>query len=1017
MRFFADLHIHSRFSRATSQALTLPELHRWAQLKGLLLLGTGDVTHPEWLGEIADQLVPAEDGLFRLRDDLARDADARVPPACRGPVRFVLQGEISSIYKHDGAVRKVHSVVYCPGLDGARRLLAALDRLGNVRSNGRPILGLPARDVLEVLLEADPAGRLIPAHVWTPWFSLLGSKSGYDSVEACFGDLAGEIFALETGLSSDPAMNWRVSALDRYALVSNSDAHSPRNLGREANRFDCEPAYDAVFGSLRPGDPRFLGTVEFFPEEGKYHLDGHRKCGCRLEPRESRQVSGRCPACGGPLTLGVLHRVEALADRPEGARPDSAREFQRMVPLAEVVAAAFGVGSGAKRVAAACDRLRAELGPEFHVLRDAPLEDVAVAAGPVVAEGVRRVRAGELRVEPGYDGAFGTVRLFTPEERRDLDRQGTLFAVPGEPAASPGPGRPGPEAPVPRPASQEAAASEPPAPGGGLNPEQRAAAEAGPGPLVIVAGPGTGKTRTLVHRIARRVASGAAVPERVAAVTFTNRAADELRERLAAVLGPDRGGRVVVSTLHRLGLGLLRAEAPAAGLPPGFPVLAEDECAGLLGGGPSARRLLEAFAAARRGAPLDGDGRAALARFEAALADRGAVWVDDLIARPVALLEADPALRDRWRQRFSFLAVDEFQDLDPLQYRLVDLLAGPGGDVTVIGDPDQSIYGFRGADPGLFDRFLASRPGARRVRLFRNYRSTDTILGAAADVLARPGRDDLVAFLSGGPRVQLVALADERAEARFVAAEVERLVGGTSHRTVDAGPDVPGLGFGDVAVLCRTRAQLDPLEAAFHRAALPLRVVGGEPAALRGPGGRVLARLRRSPPGDAPAAAVAAALAAEAVDPDLPAARAWTALAAAAPDLPALLDEVALRTPDDDHDPRADRVAAMTVHAAKGLEFPVVFVLGCEEGLLPLVRPGRDGPDDPDEERRLLYVAMTRARNRLVLTRAERRRLYGRTVRPALSRFLVEVEHARLEARRVAAPGPRERDAQLDLFG
>ncbi len=1015
MRFFADLHIHSRFSRATSRSLTLSELHRWAQLKGLFLVGTGDVTHPEWLGEIADQLVPAEDGLFRLRDDLARDADARVPPACRGPVRFVLQGEISSIYKHDGAVRKVHSVVYCPGLDGARRLLAALDRLGNVRSDGRPILGLPARDVLEVLLEADPAGRLIPAHVWTPWFSLLGSRSGYDSVEACFGDLAGEIFALETGLSSDPAMNWRVSALDRYALVSNSDAHSPRNLGREANRFDCEPAYGAVFGAMRPGDPRFLGTVEFFPEEGKYHLDGHRKCGCRLEPGESREADGRCPVCGGPLTLGVLHRVEALADRPEGVRPPGAREFQRLVPLAEVAADALGVGSGSKRVAAACDRLLAELGPELHVLRDAPLADVAAVAGPVVAEGVRRVRAGELQVEPGYDGAFGTVRLFSAEERRDLDRQGSLFAVPTGP--TPGPRRPGPREPAPRPASPEAAAPEPPVPDGGLNPEQRAAVEAGSGPLVIVAGPGTGKTRTLVHRVARRVTSGGVPAERVAVVTFTNRAADELRERLEALLGPGPGGRVAVSTLHRLGLGLLRAEAPAAGLPPGFPVLADDECAELLGGGPSARRLLEAFAAARRGARLDEDGRAALARFEAALADRGAVWVDDLIARPVALLEADPAVLDRWRQRFSFLAVDEFQDLDPLQYRLVDLLAGSGGDVTVIGDPDQSIYGFRGADPGLFDRFLADRPEARTVRLVRNYRSTATILGAAADLLSRAGGDGVVAQLPGGPRVELVALADERSEARFVAAEVERLVGGTSHRSVDAGSDVPGVGFGDVAVLCRTRAQLAPLEEAFHRAGLPLRVVGGEPAALRGPGRRVLARLRRAPPGDGPAAAVARAVAAEVVDPDLPAARAWTALAAAAPDLPALLDEVVLRTPDDDYDPRADRVAAMTLHAAKGLEFPVVFVLGCEEGLLPLVRPGRDGPDDLDEERRLLYVAMTRARNRLVLTRAERRRLYGRTVRPGPSRFLAGIERARLEVRRVAGPGSRKRDAQLDLFG
>ncbi|MHB8763836.1 MAG: endonuclease Q family protein, partial [Deferrisomatales bacterium] len=258
MRFLADLHLHSRFSRATSRELALPELHAWAQRKGLFLLGTGDVTHPQWLEELADQLEPADAGLYRLRPGLARAADAGVPGACRGEVRFVLQGEVSSIYRHLGRVRKVHNLVFLPDLPAARRLLGDLDRLGNIRSDGRPILGLPSRDLLEVLLRADPAGCLVPAHAWTPWFSVLGSKSGYDAVDDCFGDLAGEVFALETGLSSDPAMNGRVSSLDRYALISNSDAHSAANLGREANEFDLEPSYAGLFESLRrPGDARF----------------------------------------------------------------------------------------------------------------------------------------------------------------------------------------------------------------------------------------------------------------------------------------------------------------------------------------------------------------------------------------------------------------------------------------------------------------------------------------------------------------------------------------------------------------------------------------------------------------------------------------------------------------------------------------------------------------------------------------------------------------------------------------
>jgi DNA helicase-2/ATP-dependent DNA helicase PcrA len=427
MRFFADLHLHSRFSRATSRQLTLPMLHAWAQRKGLTVVGTGDITHPEWLEEIADQLVPAEEGLFRLRPELAAEADRAVPGACRGEVRFLLQGEVSSIYKHDGAVRKVHNLVFCPDLAAARRLVGTLDRLGNVRSDGRPILGLSSRNVLEILLESGDGAYLVPAHVWTPWFSILGSKSGYDAVDACFGDLSGHVFALETGLSSDPEMNWRVSQLDRFALLSNSDAHSPANLGREANEFEVPLAYPALFASLRgaaAGAPGFLGTVEFFPEEGKYHLDGHRKCSRRLEPRESRAAKGLCPGCGTPLTIGVLHRVEELADRPAGARPATARPFTRLVPLAEVVGESLGVGPASRRVAELCERVLAQVGPELAVLRDAPPEDVARVAGPLVAEAVSRVREGHVLVEPGYDGEFGTVRIFGSEERRALSGRG-----------------------------------------------------------------------------------------------------------------------------------------------------------------------------------------------------------------------------------------------------------------------------------------------------------------------------------------------------------------------------------------------------------------------------------------------------------------------------------------------------------------------------------------------------------------------------------------------------------------
>jgi len=1058
MRLIADLHIHSRFSRATSKELTLPVLHAWAQRKGINLLGTGDLTHPVWFSEMREQLVPAEPGLFRLRDDLAAAAEAAVPRACRAPVRFLLQGEISNIYKHDESVRKVHNLVFCPDLDTARRFDDALGRVGNIVSDGRPILGLPSRDLLELVLESGEGAHLIPAHVWTPWFSILGSKSGYDSVEQCFGDLADHVFALETGLSSDPAMNWRLSALDRYALVSNSDAHSPSKLGREANEFEFEledGGYHALFDSLRSaGDGRFLGTIEFYPEEGKYHLDGHRKCGQRLTPRETLENDGRCPTCGKKVTVGVLHRVEALADRPAGARPEGARDFISLVPLAEVIGEALAVGAGSKRVARVYDALLSEVGPEFFLLRQAPLEDVRALAGPAVAEGISRVREGRLKISAGYDGEFGAIHIFDPEERSELSGQNSFF-----PALAPRPRKRQPKAPpaarpAPAPDLFQAAAPEtapgigdtptlPLGPGGlgadavlaSLNPEQIASVTAPRGPLAVVAGPGTGKTRTLTHRIAYKVLRGEVRADRVLAVTFTNRAAGEMQERLAALLGEEQARGLTVCTLHRLGLDVLRAEHEAAGLAEDFVLFGEDEAVDLLRRKAGikvgeARRARQAISAARRGGAARKAGGAAddAVRelhpvYRDALAAANAIDLDDLIVRPVELLEADAAVRRRWQERYAFIAVDELQDLDVLQYRLLAGLAPPDADITVIGDPDQAIYGFRGAERALFDRLIRDREGTARVTLTRNYRSTPVILQASTQVLAADGlggHAELAAFLQGGPRVKLRIAATDGAEAEFVVHEVEQLVGGTSHFSLDServetGEDGAGITFGDVAVLYRLKAQRKALEQAFTRSGMPYRVVGNEPAWLRGKGAKLLKRLRRAEPGASPSGLLREQLEALQLDHDDPLARAWLAAAARAVSVNELLERVLLRTPDDDYDSRAEQLTLLTMHAAKGLEFPVVFLTGCEEGLLPYLREGEE--PDVDEERRLLYVGMTRARHLLYLTRARKRTIYGkrRTQRP--SRFLADVEQALLEVRQtMGGKKKQKKDPQLDLL-
>ncbi|GII89736.1 hypothetical protein Ssi03_77260 [Sphaerisporangium siamense] len=376
-------------------------------------MGTGDFTHPKWFDELRENLVPAEPGLFRLREDVDREIGSALPDRlAAAPVRFMLSVEISTVYPQDGRSRKIHHLVYLPDLAAAEEFNRHLGRVADLGSDGRPTIGMSSRDLLETTLACGEGAYLVPAHVWTPWFGVFGSKSGFDTLEECYGDLTGHIFALETGLSSDPAMNWRVSGLDRYRLVSYSDAHSPPIVGRETTVFETALDYFAIRDALRTGDG-LAGTVEFFPEEGKYHVDGHRKCGVRMEPEETRRHGGRCPVCGKKLTVGVLSRVDDLADRPAGVRPGGAAGFRNLVPLPEVVGELLGVGPKTKKVRTEIDRLTAALGPELAILEELPVEAIAVHS-PQLGEAVDRLRRGQVTKHPGYDGEYGSIHLFTP---------------------------------------------------------------------------------------------------------------------------------------------------------------------------------------------------------------------------------------------------------------------------------------------------------------------------------------------------------------------------------------------------------------------------------------------------------------------------------------------------------------------------------------------------------------------------------------------------------------------------
>ena len=415
MKFIADFHLHSKYSRATSPQMDLENLDKWAKIKGIKILGTGDFTHPEWFNNLKQRLEPAESGLFKLKNS-------------NSETRFILTTEISCIYSKKGKVRKVHIIIFAPSFEIVEKINTHLGWIGNLKADGRPILGLDSKELAKTVLNISENCLIVPAHIWTPWFSLFGSRSGFDSIEECFEEYSKYIFAGETGLSSNPAMNWRLSSLDKITLISNSDSHSPSRIGREANVFDTEISYPAIIKAIKEKNPqKFLYTIEFFPQEGKYHYDGHRMCGISLSPQESKKYNNICPNCGRPLTIGVLNRVDSLADRAGGFKPENVIPFKSLVPLAEIIADALGVMAGAKQVEEEYKNLIEKFENEFKVLLDVSRQDLESTTLPEIAEGIIRVKEGRVNIEPGYDGVYGKLRIFSKGEQKTLSKQGTLF--------------------------------------------------------------------------------------------------------------------------------------------------------------------------------------------------------------------------------------------------------------------------------------------------------------------------------------------------------------------------------------------------------------------------------------------------------------------------------------------------------------------------------------------------------------------------------------------------------------
>ncbi len=1052
----ADLHIHSRYSRATSRELDPQHLDLWGRRKGLSLIGTGDLTHAAWREELRQSLKEAGNGFYQLRDELRLPCETRNA----GQPLFVVSGEISTIYKKNGKTRKVHHVILLPGLDAADQLAHKLEAVGNIHSDGRPILGLDSHDLLEIVLESCPEAIYIPAHIWTPHFSLFGAFSGFDTVEECFGDLTPFVHAMETGLSSDPAMNRCLSLLDGYQLVSSSDAHSPSKLGREATLLDGPLDYAGLKTAIETGHG-LAGTIEFFPEEGKYHLDGHRNCRCCLEPEETKALDGRCPVCGRRLTIGVLNRVRQLADRES---PQLNKPYESLIPLSEILAECMGVTNASKKVESAYFELLERIGPEMTILRKASLEEITAAAGPVVAEAIRRLRAGKVRCQGGYDGEYGQIRVYEDGEIEAVGGQTSLLDALGlKPERKPKSQPPRQaqhqenDAPKAQPAPAEAAPQT-----GGLNQQQHSAVISDANTTAVIAGPGTGKTKTLVSRIVYLLGERRVSPKEITAVTFTRQAAQEMRERLEGELGKKNLRGLTIGTFHSIALQLLPKKS-----------IADRET----------RLRLMAEALAEHGDKLSAP--AALDRLslqkngKSAALSRGVVQAYQQRLNQAGLRDLDDVLLEALEMDplqlpcFRYLLVDEFQDINAVQHRLVSHWSS-GRNLFVIGDPDQSIYGFRGADAACFDRLLTDRPDTCVIRLEENYRSAGAVLESSLCLISQnPGTPRVLkAHRNDGEPVRMMTAADAYSEAAWIADEINAMVGGTdmlsAHRAGNL-REAPRA-FSEIAILARTHRQLETVENSLRRAGIPCVVCGRERfwenAAVQG----LLSFFRwlRAPqdgealqmtlhtlwkcPQPLIQQAQAASLQMETLDPaalkqalcafDLLTSfmEAVEELAAEAPSaqprkllsqlaerteqhgkaLEALLNAAvfhkriddfleALETGEETDIRRrsgaakaSGAISLMTLHAAKGLEFPVVFVAGINEGDLPHQQEGEE--TDEEEERRLLFVGMTRAKEELILTCS------GQP-----SRFLQELP---TEVKRVSIPRKMQqiRMEQLSLF-
>jgi len=803
MKFIADFHIHSHFSIATSKDLIPEHLDYWARLKGIKVVGTGDFTHPGWLAKLKEKLEPAEQGLFRLKSEFKNDPALKTPHVSDQDVRFILTAEISSIYKKFDKVRKVHNVIFAPDFETVEKIQQELSKIGNITSDGRPILGLDSRDLLEIALNCSDQIFFVPAHIWTPWFSALGAKSGFDTIEECYGDLSDFIFAVETGLSSDPPMNWMCSFLDKYTLISNSDAHSPEKLGREANLFDSDLSYKSITESLKnKSSGQFLGTVEFFPQEGKYHFDGHRKCGTVWDPVQSLQNRNICPACGKKVTTGVLSRVVELSDRQHVDNSNKNVQFFSLVPLKEILAEIVGTNPNTKKVKSVYNALMQKAGSEFNVLMHWSLDELKKITNDLTVEAIRRMRAGEVFIKEGFDGEYGQIKVFDKSELKEIRSQSSLFSSAVKEKTTRYQNRDQllsfdlqeyqllkkqelnkdvGKIKTDKELGIENCLKD-------LNPEQFEAVRHFEGPALIIAGPGTGKTKVLTHRIAYLINKQGIDPKNILAVTFTNKAAQEMVDRLNKLLKNNKSlDKIQVSTFHALGYKIIKEYSSQDEKPNANTIINENDKKIILHkhlgfDQKKINHLIKIIADLKQNQKTESDisekeHKELFIKYQDFLNNYNLIDLDDLIYLSVQLFNKDPKLLAEYQERYRWILVDEYQDINFAQYQLIRMLTtDKNPNLCVIGDPNQAIYGFRGADVHYIKQFKNDYPSAKEYNLSKSYRCSDSILQASANVIS--SGQNILQGLQKGVKITISQEHTDKSEAEYVARTIEQMMGG-----------------------------------------------------------------------------------------------------------------------------------------------------------------------------------------------------------------------------------------------